>query len=604
MTTSESPLPGTELVGMPYDITGRYANAESVNLSAALFDFPSTQGQKSERIQDQYYTYSADRCAVAVLNEAIQVYTEYEDASAAAQRYSFGVSGQYRTAMFGGSVRAGFSIAYASSTYMKSVARRSIVRTYSLSLPYTLEELRGMLTRDADAAINGAMDPAAVINAYGTHVLAKAVFGGLNEYSQSVSSLNNRTTAAAEVAVNANYVRFEGAAQGSVSTDQISSASQSNAVMQVYGGDPVTLNSTYEAWAASLDKGNWVMVDFPHDPGALIPLASLARTQERRDALNKAMNDKLEKAGDPVAGMTALRWDKTREKAVKVQGSGDVVSLRVESESQVIVGYGASVTKKEISRAVLHVLDLATNVTFEIWANSDHRIERDANVPLSVKDEYGNPLRGLAAVGVGAVAQDNDMQGITLWYEELDPTNSAGNQAVAYTSPTYLSGDRRSLVAGASSVEAYYQCDPGWILTEIGLGMDNSDDTVRVMNVSTAPMVQWLSIRIRCVNSSTDTVQHWSVAGDDSLSTPAGWTGTPGLVEGEVAPQQWAIVGAIASEAGVSVQISVTADGQTVTGNLTFHAGIGWMLQTPYPDLMECYPVEACGIVLCSLGDP
>lgn len=476
-----SPLPGTGLIGFPYNITGYFANGQSVNLSAALFTFPNTQGLGEITLQGTVYTYPADQCAVTVLDQTFQVSTEYAEAQQAAQTYSFGVEGSYRSAMFGASVRAGFSLGYGSSALMKSIAQRSIVRTYELTLPYTLTQLQGMLSPQANSDINGDTDPDKVIATYGTHVLAKAIFGGLNEYSQSVSMLNARTTAQAEVEVNANYLAYNGKATGATTTDRIGSSSQSNAVLQVFGGDPVVAGDTYQAWAASLNQGNWVMIDFPKDEGALIPLASLATAPARQQALTAAMNRALQQAGSPVPATYALQWNASAEKVACTVGATPDITLRLATTSQVVVGYGASVTSKKISRAVLHVLDLSTNTTTEIWANSDHHMEKDVNIPLSVQDSYGNPLRGVAAVGVGADADGNNMSGLTVWYQELNPADNSAN-------PTFLSGDTRAAKAGTASTEVSYKADPGWIITEIGLGMDNNKNTVKVLHVKTAPL--------------------------------------------------------------------------------------------------------------------
>jgi hypothetical protein len=87
----------------------------------------------------------------------------------------------------------------------------------------------------------------------------------------------------------------------------------------------------------------------------------------------------------------------------------------------------------------------------------------------------------VAAVGVGVDADGNNMSGLTVWYQELNPADNSAN-------PTFLSGDTRAAKAGTASTEVSYKADPGWIITEIGLGMDNNKNTVKVLHVKTAPL--------------------------------------------------------------------------------------------------------------------
>lgn len=478
MTT---PLPNTQLIGFPYDITGKYANAESVNLRAQLFNFPTSKGQGSVLIQGITYTYPQDVCSVSLLNEANQVITNYEDAQSASTRFSFGVDASYRKSMFGGSVRTSFSANYDSAASMKSVAQRSSVRTYELTLPYTITQLQGMLTAQADADINGSRPAAEVIKAYGTHVLVKTICGGLNQFSQSLSSFNCTSDVAVNAALSANYMGFDGQATGSYNTVEIGSASQSNAIMQIFGGDPATLGTTYQQWAASLSKGNWVMMDFPQDDSSLLPLAQLATSPTRQAQLTEAMNAYLQNAGSPVPVVYGLRW--ANEKIGYTKGGTPDITVRVASNTQVILGLGAGVHGKQVNRAVLHVLDMANNTTSEIYGNSNTGpFERDIDVPNLAKDTYGNPLRGVATVGVGLYADDNNMRGMTIQYQELSPSDSKSH---------FLSGLTQTLTQGTSEDSAF-TADPGWIITEIGMGMDNTKSNVKVLHVKVAQLEHYV----------------------------------------------------------------------------------------------------------------
>lgn len=479
--STTAPLPNTQLIGFPYDISGKYANAESVNLSAPLFNFPTSKGQGSVMIQGASYTYSQDVCSVTVLDEANQVITNYEEAQAASTRYSFGVEASYRKAMFGGSVRTSFSANYDSAASMKSVAQRSCVRTYELTLPYTVTQLRTMLTAQANADINGSRPAGEVIETYGTHVLVKAICGGLNQFSQSLSSFNCTSDIAVNAAITANYWGFDGQATGSYNTVENGSASQSNAVMQIFGGDPATLGTTYQQWAASLSKGSWVMMDFPQDDGSLVPLAQLASSPTRQADLTQAMNDYLAAAGSPVPAVYGLRWINEQDGYTK--GGTPDITVRVASNTQVILGLGAGVNGKTVNRAVLHVLDMANNTTFDIYGNDNTGpFERDINVPTMAKDTYGNPLRGVATVGVGLYADSNNMRGMTIEYQELSPSDPKLH---------FLSGSTQTLTWGTNE-DSYYTADPGWIITEIGMGMDHTSSNLKVLHVKVAQLERYV----------------------------------------------------------------------------------------------------------------
>lgn len=218
------------------------------------------------------------------------------------------------------------------------------------------------------------------------------------------------------------------------------------------------------------------MVDFPHDNASLLPLAQLASSPARQQELMDAMNRALAAAGSPVPVVYGLRW--TNEKVGYTKGGTPDITVRVASNTQVVVGLGAGVNSKKVNRAVLHVLDMATNTTSDIYNPSPSSYERDLNVPLSVQDAYGNPLRGVAAVGVGLYADDNNMRGMTLNYQELNPSDPKLG---------YLSGSTQTLTWGTSEDSAYI-ADPGWIITEIGMGMDNTSSNLKVLHVKVAQL--------------------------------------------------------------------------------------------------------------------
>jgi hypothetical protein len=490
-TTAKVTLPGIEYIGMPYDIRRQYASATSVNLGAPLFTItnansfdPDTDPSVKIQIHQQDYYYPKDQFTVGTLNLQNTTQVEFTNAKEYSDKFSFGVEAGYQKAMFGGSVTSNFSASYDSSAYMVSVSRWALIRTYEVAMAYTVHQLQGMLTTEADADINGDMQPAAVINKYGTHVLMKAIFGGSNTYSQSVSKLNNTDSGMVTTAIEANYAGFNGKATGSYCTDTISTTSQSNAIFEAVGGDPAALEQSYEVWATSVtQQGIYGMVDFA-DESSLEPIASFARDPARQEALLEAMNKALKAQGSPIQKIYKLEWDPDTETPI-IAGSKAKpdLTLGVESTSQVIVGYGAGINSKKVNRAVLHILDLATNILISKYFNDLTYMERDISVPNSVQDANGNPLRGVAMVGIKAYADSNNLRGLSVYYRDLNPADTS-------KTPTYLrSGQPQSAVWGGDS-DVSYMAPEGWIITEIGLGMDGHADPIKVLNIKIAKLIQ------------------------------------------------------------------------------------------------------------------
>jgi len=384
--------------------------------------------------------------------------------------------------MFGASVKSNFSANYDSSDYMESISRCTFIRSYEVAMRYTVAQLQNMLTAEADDDINGDKAPADVIKKYGTHVLMKAIFGGCNTFSQSLSKLNNRSQGAVETTLEANYNAFAGKATGSYQIDEIGSCSQSSAIFEAVGGSPEAVTNSYD-WASSVSDGNYAMVDFPNDPNALEPIASFAKDHDRQVLLLKAINDALEAKGSPVPEIYELQWDPETEKLVQVgEHKNADQTLRVENCSQVIVGYGAGINSKKVNRSVLHILDLQTNKLREILSSDATYMERNLSVPDQVKDNYGNQLYGVAMVGITAYAKSNNVRGLQVRYRELNPADNSSN-------PTYLGTEQPPLVDGDES-DVSYTAPEGWIITEIGLGMDDHSDPIKVLNVKIAKLVK------------------------------------------------------------------------------------------------------------------
>lgn len=164
-----------------------------------------------------------------------------------------------------------------------------------LSIGWDLDVLRANLTSAFATAIES-KSPAALIKAYGTHLVAKAEIGGRAEYYCSASSSEKVKESRFKVLAKAGYSGIGGSISGSsgVSTADKEEAKRlgGNKSLNVLGGSATTRTAlqgnkpeAWTDWADSIkDNPGYLGVR-----GGLIPLWQLASTKKRRDELKSGI---------------------------------------------------------------------------------------------------------------------------------------------------------------------------------------------------------------------------------------------------------------------------------------------------------------------------
>ncbi|MEZ4307944.1 MAG: MAC/perforin domain-containing protein [Polyangiaceae bacterium] len=170
----------------------------------------------------------------------------------------------------------------------------------------------GYLTPLAADVINSPTVSAdTVIDFFGTHVLADAVYGARFEYSSATNTWAYAAKTSAAVAVEVSFQSLTGSGSGSsdFSSTEEREEYNSNSVTRVRaaGGDSELAGGLgdLEAWRASIDDNDPVLVQFSGNQ-PLIPIWELAQSEARRRELQAAVEDIASRIGAIVNGDSAL----------------------------------------------------------------------------------------------------------------------------------------------------------------------------------------------------------------------------------------------------------------------------------------------------------
>ena len=180
----------------------------------------------------------------------------------------------------------------------KHLTKKQVIKMVE-GLP--VDNLRDLLTEEADEDINGSMAPENLIKKYGTHILAGFSLGGSLDYymtsiiTGSVQSSEMDIVASAGysfasqgISVSAGYNKFEELkkANQNFETALLAKGGESQYTSNMGKGSP----EMYNNWLTSLsDPAKWVMVDFDGDK--LISLHLFAKDPARRTAIEHAITN-------------------------------------------------------------------------------------------------------------------------------------------------------------------------------------------------------------------------------------------------------------------------------------------------------------------------
>ncbi|MFJ2356830.1 MAC/perforin domain-containing protein [Pseudomonas fluorescens] len=305
--TDEPLLPGSDIIGLGYDVNGEFARTEST-LGQSLFELPETD-YKTLKIGDKVYRYNKLIGVQAtfrsnfdlVKGETIESYREELG-------QSVGVSGSYK--LFSASLNTAFTKTSLSheETFYTSV--REIHRLWQINLPYP-EKLREYLKQDVRSAIeNAEIAPSDVFDRFGAYYVGEAVIGGRLDYSSATKTLRTNNKYDISITAQASYQ----ALVGEISVDSKSELgkaienfrSLSDISLQTVGGKPGLASkifhddekhSAFSEWSDSL-LDYAVFMDFTSE--SLVPIWSLVTDEKRRDALQAAFPSWLESKVKPV----------------------------------------------------------------------------------------------------------------------------------------------------------------------------------------------------------------------------------------------------------------------------------------------------------------
>lgn len=484
-------LPGLELLGANYDVTGYFADARSVEPLKALFsldlstyDPDSDPAPASVTIAGTTYYYPSTISAISinssqVIEQTTKSVTDFEmhlNVSASAGGWYEG---------FYGSVEASFDAAYRTSTSFYSLTHMGLLQTYSITMPALADLQNRYLTPEASSDINGVLSPALLVAKYGAFFLTSGIFGGALNYSQSISRYSVETQAAAAAKVSANYLGFVNASMSaSVQTDSIATSEQSNGHFEAKGGSADQLQRGYSSWASSLlATGDFALVNF--NKHSLSPLWVLAESPQRQEAIRAYIESAM---SSTPPNLQALGWNRQSNTAFLAKGSSkDNIEkqLTLASSTQVIVGVACSAKNDDVSRLALRVLDLADNSI--AWITDDGSVYNQSNYQRIADIPAATGQRGVAVTGVGMTCTNHVVSAIWLHYQLLNPADGS-------TRPTYLQSVVNTFYSGdsaheKSTPEVDFKPDAGAGRVITGIGLRIKSDNFTDLKLWQAPLI-------------------------------------------------------------------------------------------------------------------
>lgn len=305
--TDEPLLPGSDIIGLGYDINGGFARTEST-LGQGLFDLPTTD-YKTLKIEDKVYRYNNLLGVQTIFRSNFdQVKGETIESYREELGQSVGVSGKYK--LFSASLKTAFTSTSLSheETFYNSV--REIHRLWQINLPHP-EQLRDYLKQEVKSFIDNAnIAPNEVFDRFGAYYVGEGVIGGRLDYNSATSTLRTSNKYDISVTAKASYQ----ALVGEISVDSKSELgkaienfqSLSDIRLQTVGGKPGLdlkiihddeKHSAFSEWGESL-LDYAVLMDFTTE--SLVPIWSLVTDKKRRDALEAAFPIWIESKVKPV----------------------------------------------------------------------------------------------------------------------------------------------------------------------------------------------------------------------------------------------------------------------------------------------------------------
>lgn len=284
-------------VGRGYNIFGAFADNASVQ--GAVLDFAKMKA-------DALITATPinDSDTLIVSGTTLQQVSESMSASVSASG-----SANFGAASFAGSMSSSFSTEtmfrheyhYANLYQLHRVARVKLLPDIT-----RLRE-RYMTPLALDVINSPSVGAEQVIDFFGTHVLADAVYGARFEYSSATNTWAYAAKTSAAIAVEVSFQTVTGSGSGAseFSSTEEREEYDSNSVTRVRaaGGDSELAGGLedLDAWRASIDENDPVLVQFAGSQ-PLLPIWEFAQSEARRAELRAAVEDIANRIGAVVNG--------------------------------------------------------------------------------------------------------------------------------------------------------------------------------------------------------------------------------------------------------------------------------------------------------------
>lgn len=484
-------LPGLQLMGVNYDVTGYYADARSVEPLKALFDLnlsaynpDSDPSPGSVTISGTEYYFPSSVAVIPISSsQMIEQTTKSVTDFQLHLNVNGSVGGWYEG--FSGSVEASFDATYRTSTSFYSLTQMGLIQSYSITLP-GLSDLKGKyLSAEAAADINGSMSPLELVATYGAFFLNAGVFGGALNYSQSISRFSVETQVAAAAKVSANYLAFINTSLStSVQTDNVATSEQSDGHFEAKGGSADQLQDGYRTWASGLlSGGDFALVNF--NKYSLTPLWLLANDPQRQSAIESYVRNAMSST-PPM--LNALQWNKSANTSFMAKGSSSdtlEVQITLGEAFEVIVGVACSAKNDNVSRLALRVLNLEDNTI--TWITNDGSVYNASNYQRVADIPSATGQRGVAVTGMGLTCTNGVVSAIWLHYQLLNPADGSSKPTFMQSViNTYYSGDSAH---EKSTPEADFTPDAGAGKIITGMGVRIKNDNFADLKLWQAPLV-------------------------------------------------------------------------------------------------------------------
>jgi len=159
-----------------------------------------------------------------------------------------------------------------------------------------ISENKYKFTDEFVADLNSSMDPVALFNKYGTHLVKEVFLGGRLELNYTTKKTVKDTNLTIKAEVVASYALVSGSASAEYKTKASQLSARSDLNVNVIGGNALAiagiddLSSEYKSWCASLDDPTKCAPCGITSYNSLTPIWTFCKNNDRRDKIEETFN--------------------------------------------------------------------------------------------------------------------------------------------------------------------------------------------------------------------------------------------------------------------------------------------------------------------------